>query len=138
MKLYIFMKHISNKAILVFVFVLLLVPLQSCKNVVKKVVKESADKSVKLGVEKVAEEAGERTLRELGEKSVREVPWDDVLKALERENPLLGKSLKKLSVAYLYLSGEFSNKSRIFDAITTPMPSGITISALFKTFLYSS
>ena len=90
------MKHISNKAILVFVFVLLLVPLQSCKNVVKKVVKESADKSVKLGVEKVAEEAGERTLRELGEKSVREVPWDDVLKALERENPLLGKRMKLL------------------------------------------
>ena len=118
MKLYIFMKHISNKAILVFVFVLLLVPLQSCQNVVKKVVKESADKSVKLGVEKVAEEAGERTLRELGEKSVREVPWDDVLKALERENPLLGKSLKKLSKTFKKrLAQSIQSDYRVYRAV---------------------
>lgn len=118
MKLYIFMKHISNKAILVFVFVLLLVPLQSCENVVKKVVKESADKSVKLGVEKVAEEAGERTLRVLGEKSVREVPWDDVLKALERENPLLGKSLKKLSKTFKKrLAQSIQSDYRVYRAV---------------------
>lgn len=94
------MKHISNKAILVFVFFLLLFPLQSCKDVVKKVAKESAEKSVKFGTEKVAKEAGERTLREIGEKSVKEFPWDDVLKALERDNPLLGKGLKKLSKTF--------------------------------------
>ncbi len=97
---YIFMKHITNKAILLFVLVSFFPLFQSCKDVSKKVAKESTERIAKFSTKEVAKEAGERTLQEIGEKSIKEFPWDEVLKALERDNPLLGKGLKKLSRSF--------------------------------------
>lgn len=94
------MKRITNKLILLFILASFFPLFQSCKDVAKKVAKESTERVAKFSSEKVAKEAGERTLQEIGEKSIKEFPWDEVLKALERDNPLLGKGLKKLSRSF--------------------------------------
>lgn len=94
------MKRSINKTFLVLVLITIIIPFQSCKGVAKKVAKESTERIAKFGAEKFAKETGERSLREIGEKAVKDFPWDEVLKALERDNPLLGKGLKKLSKSF--------------------------------------
>lgn len=79
-----------------FAITLTILSMTSCKNATKKVAKDVVESTVgKSG--RVVKEAGEKNLREIGEKGVRELPVEIVLKAMEKDNPVLAKGLKKVS-----------------------------------------
>ena len=97
--------------------------LVSCKDVAKKVAKEASEQTLKKGTKKVSKEIGEHSLREIGERSVKDFPWDEVLVALEKDNPLLGKGLKKLSKSFRKgVAQSIQSDPRVFMAVTR-MPS---------------
>ena len=126
------MKRSINKTFLALVLITIIIPFQSCKGVAKKVAKESTERIAKFGAEKFAKETGERSLREIGEKAVKDFPWDEVLKALERDNPLLGKGLKKLSKSFRKgLAHSIQYDHRVYSTVlSTP-----TILDDFKVFV---
>lgn len=90
------MKRI-NKILWPLLIIPLVLNLMSCKDVVKKVAKETSIKSVKHGALTTAKDVGGHSLQDLGEKTLKELRWKEVILALEKDNPLLGRGLKKLS-----------------------------------------
>ena len=78
----------------------LTINLMSCKDVVKKVAKETYINTVKHGALTTAKDIGGHSLQNLGEKTLKELPWKEVIIALEKDNPLLGRGIKKLSKTF--------------------------------------
>lgn len=117
------MRHIDNGFLqIVIVMCLCVACLVSCKDVAKKVAKETTEQTIKKGAKKASKELGERSLREIGERSAKDFPWDEVLVALEKDNPILGKGIKKLSKSFRKgVAQSIQSDPRVFKAvISTP------------------
>lgn len=72
----------------------------SCKQAVKSPTKHIFSRIVKQGGEQLTESAGEKTIKVYGKEALKELPWDEIIVVLERENPLVGKGVKKLSKSF--------------------------------------
>jgi len=116
------MKHIDNSFLQIVTVMCLSACFVSCKDVAKKVARETTEQTIKKETKQVSKVLGERSLREIGERSAKDFPWDEVLVALEKDNPLLGKGIKKLSKSFRKgVAQSIQSDPRVFMAvISTP------------------
>lgn len=64
------------------------------------------------------ESASEKTIRIYGIEALKELPWDDIIVIIEKENPLVGASIKKLSRTFQeHIAGNINLDPRLFYAL---------------------
>ena len=89
----IFMRRIVNRGIAVFLLASALAVIPSCKNIAKKASRETAEKAAR----NMAEGSVDKSLREIGQGAFKNMPWEAIIRALEKDNPVLARGVKALS-----------------------------------------
>lgn len=91
----------------------------SCNRVAKSSSKHIFSRIVKATEKGMAESAGEKTVRVYGKEALKELPWDEVILLLEKENPLVGGGIKKLSKHFKKgVADRIKIDPRLFRALT--------------------
>ena len=111
------MRTTNRELVLAFTAMLAISLLISCRNVSKKAAKETLE-AITEQSGKIVKDSGEKTLKEIGEKGIREYPIEIVMRAMEKDNPIMAKSLKQLSKPFKSaLAEQLQSDARLYSAI---------------------
>ena len=94
--------------------ILMLICACSCKNVIKRISKETIGDITEESAEVVAKKGGKAVAKDIGDRAVRNMNWDDVIKILRKENPSISRSIDHISGAAKRKIASLVNVDEVF------------------------